>query len=186
MPRSRIDLDAVIAAAVALIDAGGMEALTLSNVAEVLEVRPSALYTHVDGTRHLHYVVAVAATDNLTSTVRDAAVGVAGRDAVTSVAHAYHGFAMQHPGQYAATVAPPTGDDRELARASDDLLAVLSAVLRGLGIDGPRSTAAAVSMRSSLHGFLALGPVDGRPDDDGGHFELLLEMLIAGLAPRGR
>ncbi len=184
MPRSRIDLDAVVAAAIGLVDRDGMEALTLSNVAEVLEVRPSALYTHVDGTRHLHYVIAVRATHTLTTQVRNAAVGVAGRDAVLSAANAYQQFAAQHPGQYEATLAPPSGDDGALADACAELVDVLALVLQGLGLTDDLADAAATSMRSTLHGFMALGSVDGSgaaSDEFLDRFDRVVELLITGL-----
>ncbi|MEM7272918.1 MAG: TetR-like C-terminal domain-containing protein [Actinomycetota bacterium] len=194
MPRSRIDRDAVLAAALGVVDAGGLEALTLSNVAEVLEVRPSALYTHVDGTSHLHYVVAVRATTDLTAQVRDAAVGVAGAEALLSMANAYQAFAAEHPGWYAATLAPPPAEgDDGLDQACADLLGVMAAVMRGLGLSEDACQAAAVSMRAGLHGFVALQPPrreaggTGRaaPGDDASvsHFTHLVEALIRGLTP---
>lgn len=196
MPRTRIDLNSVITAAIDLIDTAGLEALTLSNVAEALEVRPSALYTHVDGAGHLHYVVAVAATDNLTSTIRNAAIGVAGRDAVVAVAQAYREFARQNPGQYAATLSPPTADDARLDEACDNLLEVLVMVFQSLGLSEQQAANAAMSMRSMLHGFLALQstitrtehqgvrPPDVKPPSPG--FDTVLDALLHGLLPQQR
>lgn len=184
MARTRIDLAAVIDAAVELVDRSGIEALTLTNVADELEVRPSALYTHVDNVRHLHYVVAVTATTNLTATVRDAALGVAGDRALRSVATAYRRFAAQHPGQYAATLAPPTVEDEDLRAACAELLEVLAVVLRNIGLPERDAAGAAVSMRSMLHGFLALQPVSATDVDD--HFEHVVGVLVAGLGSDGR
>lgn len=183
MPRTRIDLDAVVTAAVALVDRAGMDALTLSNVAEELEVRPSALYTHVESVRHLHYVVAVQATSNLTATVRTAALGVSGDRALRSVAAAYREFATEHPGQYAATLAPPATEDEELEAAGRELLEVLTLVLRGLGLAGGEAAGAALSMRSMLHGFLALQAYGGAARD-AEHFDQIVGVLVQGLAPK--
>ncbi len=184
MPRTRIDLDSVIAAAIELVDTGGLESLTLSKVAEALEVRPSALYTHVDGAGHLHYVVAVAATDNLTAAVRNAAIGVAGRDAVIAVANAYHGFARQYPGQYAATFAPPSADDAGLDEACAGLLDVLGLVFRSLGLSDGQASSAAMSLRSALHGFLALQSAVGTAGQPSTQVDLILDALLHGLMPQ--
>ena len=64
-----------MAAAMAIVDADGFDALTLSSVAARLGVGPSALYTHVDGLAGLHHAAGVEATRRLTVEVRDAAVG---------------------------------------------------------------------------------------------------------------
>ena len=182
MPRTRIDLDSVIAAAIELVDTDGLTSLTLSNVAHALDVRPSALYTHVDGAGHLHYVVAVAATDNLTTAIRNAAIGVAGHDAVIAVARAYHGFARQYPGQYAATLAPPATDDVDLDEACASLLDVLGLVFRSLGLTEAQASGAAISLRSTLHGFLALQlAADNQAVSQ---IDLLLDALLHGLMPQ--
>ena len=184
MARSRIDFDTVVNTALQLADQQGLGALTLSNVAEVLEVRPSALYTHIDGADHLHYVVAVTATNNLTNAVRNAAIGVAGRDAVESTVLAYHQFATDHPGQYRATLAPPTGEDDHLDTACSDLLDVFQLVLAGLGLNHAEADAAAVSMRSTLHGFMALQPTSRQTGDMSQHVQTLTNLLLDGLSPR--
>ena len=46
-PRSRLSRERVLRAALAQADAGGLEALTMRRLAEVLEVAPMALYRHV-------------------------------------------------------------------------------------------------------------------------------------------
>jgi AcrR family transcriptional regulator len=46
-PRSRLTRERVQAAAIAHADAGGLEAITMRGLAEVLEVAPMALYRHV-------------------------------------------------------------------------------------------------------------------------------------------
>ena len=180
MARAKIDLDTVLAAACDLIDHGGLDNLTLSNVAEALGVRPSALYTHVDGAGHLHHVVAVHATAGLAAHVRNAAVGVAGEDAIRSIALAYREFALRHPGQYAALVAPPMADGDALADASASLNEVLALALRSLGMVDGAATRAATSLRSTLHGFVALEAIDAH-DVDGEHFEYVVALMVRGL-----
>ena len=46
-PRSRLSRELVLRAAIASADAGGLEALTMRTLAEMLGVAPMALYRHV-------------------------------------------------------------------------------------------------------------------------------------------
>lgn len=52
-PRQRLDVDAVVAAAIALADEAGLEALTMRALAERLAVSPMTLYTYVPGKAEL-------------------------------------------------------------------------------------------------------------------------------------
>ncbi len=175
MARIRIDLEQVLAAAVVIVDRGGLSELSLSSVALHLGVRPSALYTHVDGSDGLHYVVAVHATNRLTTSVRNAAVGVAGRDALRSMAVAYREYAVAHPGQYASTLVPPTDDHSELARANAELVALLAQVFATLGWEHAQAQSAALALRTGLHGFVALEVTGAMGDDE--QFVHLVELL---------
>ena len=114
----RVTLVALTSAAVEVADSAGFDALALTGVAAKLEVSASTLYTHTDGVDGLKYLVAVAATRNLTDTVRNAAIGAAGHDALTAMAIAYRQFALDHAGQFASTLLPPTVEDDELATAN--------------------------------------------------------------------
>ncbi len=180
--RTRISLDGVTEAALALADELGLEGLSLTAVAEALGVGPSALYTHVDGLDGLRYTVAVAATHGLTDRVRDAAVGVAGDEALYSLGDAYRGFAHEHPGQYASTLLPPRSTTDELARASRGLLDVIARVFRLTGLDEEASRSAATTTRSALHGFLALEFAAGPGHQHDRHFRDLLTVLVRGIS----
>ncbi|MDE3134243.1 MAG: TetR family transcriptional regulator, partial [Acidobacteriota bacterium] len=59
MPRAGLDSAAVVAAAAAIADADGLEAVTLSTVAARLGVKPPSLYSHVAGLADLRRRVAV-------------------------------------------------------------------------------------------------------------------------------
>lgn len=181
MPSVRIDNDAVLAAAGALVDRGGIHALSLSRVAEALRVRPSALYTYVQNVDHLHHTLAVHATSTLTARLRTAAIGVAGEGAVRAMADAYRLFALECPGQFAAMLSPPPADDdADLAVATADLNAVLCLGLRGMGFTDDAADDAAASFRATLHGFVTLEA--GRAEHlDGATFPMVIEILVQGL-----
>ena len=108
MAKQRIDLDDVINSATRFVDGGGLDELALGKVAEDLGVRTSALYNHCAGLDGLHHQIAVAVTHQLVQALRTAAIGTQGNVALVSMAVAYRGFAMEHPGQFASTLRPPS------------------------------------------------------------------------------
>lgn len=184
--RPRLSLDALTAAALLLVDESGYDALTLSAVAEQLQVGPSALYSHCGGLDGLRHVTAVAATNNLAGQVRRAAIGTAGGDAVNAVAHAYRTFALDHPGQFAATLRPPQAQTDQLVQADRAITDVFVLVYTAMGLTPQQSALAAHSVRSAIHGFLVLehnsGTTDARADD----YQHLLDTLHHGISRRYR
>jgi AcrR family transcriptional regulator len=156
MSRERIAPGGVVDTAIALIDREGFEALSLSAVAEVLNVRPSALYGHVGNLDQLRDRLAVTATNHLTGAVGAAAMGVAGADALDAMGHAYRGFAHGHPGQYSAILRPASAENLELLTANEALHNVFARVYLGAGLGPDAADLAAGSTRSAIHGFVSL------------------------------
>ncbi len=183
MPRQRVNLSDVTLTAVAIIDRHSLDALTLSAVAAELGIRPSALYTYFDSLDALRHAVAVQATVNLTDDLRNAAVGQSGDDAVIALAHTYRSFAVAHPGQYAATLAPPAQPGDAMARAASDLIDVFARVIANYGHRGDDAIHAARAARSAIHGFVALEAGQGfhSPADRDASFDHLVMTVITGL-----
>src|SRR5579871_2782002 len=98
MPRAGLDADAVVAAAAALADADGLEALTLAALAQRLGVRPPSLYAHVASLADLRARVATRGARELAARLQEAVAGRAGSDALAAAASAYRAFAREHPG----------------------------------------------------------------------------------------
>ena len=183
MARPRIDVRGLTFVAVQVVDDGGLGALTLASVADELGVRPSALYTYVDNLAALRQLVAVHSTEDLTSVVRDSAVGRSGDEAIAALAHAYRGYAVDRPGRYASTLLPPIRPDDELSQASAALLAVFARVLAGRGFEGDDAVHAARATRAAIHGFVGLETSSGfdASTDADESFDRLIGMVIAGL-----
>lgn len=164
-----------------MVDREGFGALSLTSVADRLQVGPSALYSHVDGLEGLLYSVAVAATGNLTERVRNAAVGTAGDHALEAMGAAYRAFAQEHPGQFASTLLPPRSDDDDLAAANEALVDVFALVYTAMGLSEADAGLAARSTRSAIHGFLALEHNAGTTAAHDAEYEHLIETLQRGL-----
>lgn len=161
MPRAGLTRQGLTEAGARLADAEGIEALTLAALAQQFGVRQPSLYKHVDGLPALRREIRLLALRELNAEVATAAVGRSGSEALLAVASAYRSYAAQHPGRYAASVAAPPEADAELQQAASALLATISAVLRGFGLDGHDAIHAIRGLRALLHGFVALESAGG-------------------------
>jgi AcrR family transcriptional regulator len=166
------------------VDSTGRNDITIGELAEDLGVQPSALYNHIDGLDGLKHELAVYSTDAVANHLLDAVVATSGADAVRALAHAYRQFADQHPGQYASQLLPPAAPDDSLATAQQRIVDVFVRVLSSTGVDGDEAVHAARTVRSAIHGFVALESIDAftSPVDRATSFDHLVEFLVAGLA----
>src|SRR5579863_9438117 len=156
MPRSGLDSARVVEEAARLADADGLSEVTLARVAQGLGVRAPSLYNHVDGLPGMMRQLTLLSLGELTDTIRDAAVGRSGGDALIAVANAYRAYAKEHPGRYAATVRAPAPDDPELAAAGLRAIKVIVAVMGAWGFTGDDMLHRVRILRSALHGFISI------------------------------
>jgi AcrR family transcriptional regulator len=190
--RAGLTADEVVRAAAEIADEAGFANLTLGTVAERLGVRPPSLYKYVDGLADLQHRVAALAMTELGEIARDAAAGLAGRDALAALAHALRGYVTAHPGRYTATIgAEFTGPDDPLLKASTRVIELIGAVLRGYRIGEPAIVHAIRSVRCTLHGWAALQAANGFQwsGDPDVSFEALIDFMdsgLRGLAEGGR
>lgn len=184
MARAGVTTDRVVDVAADIADARGWQSLTLAAIAAELGVSVPSLYKHVDGLAGVRRLVTLRAVGELAEVVMTAAVGRAGSDALSPLCDAYRGYAVRHPGRYAATVTAPASDDEAHLAASDRVLMPVLAVLAGYGIPEGRRVDAARFLRATLHGFvtLELGGGFGLPDDVDASFDSAVRALDAALS----
>lgn len=152
-----------------MIDAEDASTLTLAALAQRFGVAQPSLYKHVAGLDDLHSRLAVLATRDLGGSMRRAASGRSGRDAVTAVSAAYRDYAREHPGSYGYLLRARPGDAAH-AEAAQEVIGVLADVLGGYGVVGEDAVVDAIRfLRSVLHGFVSLEAAGGfamaRPPD---------------------
>ena len=177
MTKDPITRARVVSAAVELVDSAGVDALKLTTLAATLDVGQSALYNHVSGVGDVLRELSLHARTVLAADLREAAVGVAGDDAVFALADAWRSFVHRHPGLYAATDRCPASADPELAAGVAELVDVIGRVLAGYGLDSEHSEQAAWSLRSALHGFCTLEASEGHPGST--DLDLVYRRLVA-------
>ena len=178
--RRGLDRDDVIAAALAIVDHDGLDALSLRAVADALDVQAPSLYSHVDGLTGLLDELSIAATAQFGEALRDSVVGVAGDEAVTAFANAYRCWATEHPGRYALTLRPVDSPDKRAVGRS--AIETMDRVLAAYGLTGAEATAAGRTLRAALHGFATLEAADalGRGDHDAS-LRYLIGLFVVGL-----
>ncbi|HEY0186955.1 MAG TPA: TetR-like C-terminal domain-containing protein [Cellulomonas sp.] len=139
--------------AATIVDQHGAAALTLSQVAADLGVATPSLYKHVGGLDDLVTRIATAATADLAGRLGTASRGLAGRDALTAMAHAYRRFAHEHPGTYPLT--QQHRDNPAWAAAAADTISAVAVALSGYGITEDDVDRIRL-LRAALHGFVDL------------------------------
>jgi AcrR family transcriptional regulator len=144
-----------------LADEVGLQRVTISALAKRLGVAQPSLYKHLAGTEALQQHLAALAVRELGEVLGSAALGRSGDDALRALAGAYRRFALDHPGRYAATVRAPDPADEAHAEATEHVLGIVLAVLRGYSLEGADTIDAARMLRSALHGFAALEAAGG-------------------------
>lgn len=177
-----LDRDAIVQIAGDIADAGGIDAVTLKQLARDAGVTQPALYRHVDGLDDVVRELGLLARTGLAAAMADASIGLERDDAVRAVAHAWRDFGRRHPGHYRSTERTAVGGDEKLEAAVDRVLGVMELALRGYDLDGDETAHAARLLRSALHGFVSFELGDGHPltppiDET---FDRLIDVLCVG------
>src|SRR5882757_1423676 len=184
MPRVGLSPDAVVDAAVAVIDSDGPEALSLAAIASRTGVATPSLYKHVSSLDALRGRVQLRVITELGDALAEAVLGRSTDDAVRALMNAYRDYAVTHPNRYAALPQQPRPEP-ELAAASNRVIEVIFAVLRGYGLEGSAGIHTTRCVRAAMHGFASLQISGGfrlAEDIDESH-RLLVALVAAGLRP---
>jgi AcrR family transcriptional regulator len=153
--RARTSTEEIIAAGRALLESGGLEAVTMQAVAARVGVRAPSLYKRVPSRAALIAAIGEAALDDLARSItppskdRDAAAGLRG------VALAYRAFAHANPRAYELLFMNLSPESRPPSASN----ALAAAPLLGLAerMVGPeRTLEAARLMTAFAHGFVSM------------------------------
>ncbi len=185
--RTALNTDLVIAKAAEIVDADGLDALTLTRVAEELDASQPALYRHVDSYDALIRALGLSGREILAARLADSAIGLSGDAAVRAMGLAWRQMVVDHPGLYAATDRYPCADDPELEEAVSRIVEILAQALSAYNLSEDRQVHAARTLRSAFHGFCHLEAGDGHPreQDLDESFDRLIHLLCSGLRPQG-
>ncbi|MDH2382566.1 TetR/AcrR family transcriptional regulator [Bradyrhizobium sp. CER78] len=98
----------IVAAAQAIAEREGWDAVTVRRLADEIEYSQPVLYSHFKNRDAIVAAVAVEGFKELTAALREAASGSTGRNALKNVAQAYLAFALDRPALYDAMFVLPT------------------------------------------------------------------------------
>lgn len=183
MPRQGLDRAAVVAAAVKLADKKGYGELTLGNLARKLDIKPPSLYKHVKSLEDLQDAIGILAAEAMTAELAPAMEIQSPRDALQRACDIYRGFAKRRPGMYAALQGAMARRSTEFQVAATALLKSIFSLVTALGVKDNELVHAVRTLRSLLHGFVALELVGGfgMPEDIETSFKQMVEIYIQGL-----
>jgi AcrR family transcriptional regulator len=185
MPKRRwLNRELVIKRAAALADeAGSVTAVSLTALAQALEIRTPSLYNHVASLEDLQYGLAVYGARLLLADLRQAAQGLVGQAAIMAIATAYRQFAHLHPGLYSLTIRAPEPEETELVALSQELIQLLLFIMSSLGLHGDDAIHAIRGLRAILHGFTSLEAAGGYKMalDQDESFHRLVSVYLEGL-----
>jgi AcrR family transcriptional regulator len=184
-----LDKTTVVQAAAELVNAEGIEALSLSRLAERLGIQTPSLYNHVDGLGGLRRDLALLNARTLGDRLMNAAIGKSGAKALLDLAQAYRAYIKECPGLYMASLraaGTQTPVDRELQAAEDRAVQVALAVVDSFGLKDKDALHAVRGLRSIVHGFASLEVAGGfgLPLDCDESFRRLVLMFVGDIQRR--
>ncbi|MGD9573225.1 MAG: TetR/AcrR family transcriptional regulator C-terminal domain-containing protein [Thermoleophilia bacterium] len=197
--RPRLSRDAVLTAALTVIDEAGLEACTMRAVAAELGVEAMSLYWHVPGKE----VLLDGVVEKILEEVAGELTDVEGwREGMASFAHTLRTVILRHPNAVSLIAARPLGTYAALGRMAESGMARMEAA----GFDRQTTIRAGRTVTRHVLGFtlaeaalvaLGPGPGSGPPpiddvlaqiatDEPGDQFDFGLEVLLDGLEARLR
>ena len=153
--RARTSLPEIVAAGRALLESGGLDAVTMQAVADRVGVRAPSLYKRIPNRTALIAAIADAAVDELGALMRPLAGDPDPASGLRSVATAFRAFARAHPRTYELLFMNLPAE----ARASPERNAAASAPLLSLAerLVGPTHALEAARLVTAFsHGFVSM------------------------------
>lgn len=183
MPRTtrRLSRPVIVDLALEIADERGLRAVSLASVAAAAGCKAPSLYNHLDGLDDLLDELSLVTTADFASVLRDSVVARVGEDAIRAYAHAWRAYVTDHRGRYEATLRPVPHRGAEHRAVAEGMTIPAGAILSTLGIPDDRLADAGRALRSGLHGFSLLELTSSIGPSPAESFEVVIEVLLAGL-----
>ena len=181
-PRAGLSPEAVVDAALGILDARGLDGLTLKAIADRAGVAAPSLYKHVRGLPELRRLLAIRILNETADRMGAVVMGRAGEDALKAYLTEYRLVASRYPHRI-ALIERASYDDPAFAAAAERLVNVAYAVVRGFGLEDEDLVHAVRTVRAAVIGFVGLEQGLGyrAPTDVDASFAYLSHALAAGL-----
>lgn len=147
----------IVAAARAIAEREGWEAVTVRRLAEEIEYSQPVLYSHFENRTAIVAAVAVEGFGEIAEVMRSAANAASGTaEAVDAVARAYLDFALGHPALYEAMFVLPTDLRFAEAETREELRSAFDAIAAVVAPFCEDAEVAAETFWAALHGLAEL------------------------------
>ena len=183
--RCNLTSEIIVQTAAAIADKEGLSRLTLTNIANALNVKKQSLYNHIRNIAHLKCLLIIYANMHLRKCLAETAIGKSKNTAVIDVANAYRQFAHNFPGQYQAIISLSWeySNNAEFQEATKSLMDVLFKILAPYDLHDETLVHAVRGFRSIMHGFVSLESANWfhKPLPKQDSYLLLIQTFIKGL-----
>lgn len=156
MSKKGLSHDAIMDAAVQLVEEKGYDNFSLRELAGRLGVQPASLYNHIKGIDEINEAVAIHASQMLHTALTEAMSGKEKDAAFIDGAYAYRKFAEEHRELYKALIHIPSINDEQIHKASFYSFEPLREVVKCYGLEKPATIHFVRTLRSFIHGFVEL------------------------------
>ncbi len=152
---AQVNRETVIDKARELIEADGLDQLSLGNLAAALGIKAPSLYKHVASKTELLRAVNTVTTQRLVAALRTAATDDDPEQRLLEIARVYRDFAHAYPHTYALAFTNALPEIRPDAQQLEQLALPLQAMM--VPISGPEASLAALrGIWAIIHGFVML------------------------------
>ena len=182
---SKTSVDAIVDAGRRILEADGLDGLTLQSVAHAVGVRAPSLYKRIDGRGDLVRRIGNAVAIDLGATIQAAATTGEPREDLRAMAGAVRDFAREQPRGYALLFAPLPDEWRIDTALNDEVGAIVTRTAAEM--TGPADALhAARTVVAWLNGFLAMEQAGAfrMGGDVDQAFDYGIDALLAGLEGR--
>ncbi len=189
MPRKGLTKEAVVDAAVDLIEEKGNRAFSLNEVARRLDIKPASLYNHVQSMEELTGAMGLRVAEMISQAELSAVEGKNGDSAVFALCGAYRDFAQRHIGLYKVVMGMQKDKSAVTEEACGRMLEPILLVLSDYRLDEAEKMHWQRILRAMMHGFIAheyAGGFSHFPIDRDETYRMAIETILLGIHAAGK
>lgn len=154
MPRKGLTKEAVIDAAIELIEEQGNRAFSLNELARRLEIKPASLYNHIENMEELTGAVGYRIAGMIKQAELNAIADKSGDAALFALCDAYRAFAQEHIDLYKVIMGMQKDKNACTEAACGEMIDPILQVLSDYGITESEKMHWQRILRAVMHGFI--------------------------------
>ncbi len=155
MPRMGLNRQAVVNAAIQLLEERGYQNFSMRELADSLQIKTASLYNHVENMEALYLEIGHYAIFELSQKQLLAIKDKKRDDAVRALASSYYDFAKQHPELYKIIMSFPILKNNSLMNAAGNIVNLIITVLSDYKLSLEQKKHLQRVLRSIMHGFIS-------------------------------